>query len=126
MSNSEIRAACIQILFSAVFHLKLAIFPYSNDLLKVAVTSLREGLEKVLIDKANNSGSHSQSSYVDCDTVLCCIPVFSIRLASSYSYTCAPVEYLALVKASMMNSYTIIYYKGRAIRLDYLMPSLIC
>lgn len=47
MTNSEIRAACIQILFSAVYHLKSAIFPYSNDLLKVAVTSLREGSEKV-------------------------------------------------------------------------------
>lgn len=44
--NPEIRAACIQILFSAVYHLKSAIFPYSNDLLKVAVTSLREGSEK--------------------------------------------------------------------------------
>ncbi|XP_017241789.1 uncharacterized protein LOC108214347 isoform X2 [Daucus carota subsp. sativus] len=45
-SNSEIRSACIQILFSAVYHLKSVIIPYSNDLLKVAVTSLREGSEK--------------------------------------------------------------------------------
>ncbi|XP_074378983.1 uncharacterized protein LOC141720455 isoform X2 [Apium graveolens] len=45
-SNSEIRAACVQILFSAVYHLKSAIVPYSNDLLKVAVTSLQEGSEK--------------------------------------------------------------------------------
>lgn len=46
MNDSEIRAACIQILFSAVYHLKSVIIPYSSDLLKVSVKSLKEGSEK--------------------------------------------------------------------------------
>ncbi|CAK9169070.1 unnamed protein product, partial [Ilex paraguariensis] len=42
----EIRAACIQVLFSAVYHLKTAILPYSSNLLKVSLKSLREGSDK--------------------------------------------------------------------------------
>ncbi|XP_059646314.1 uncharacterized protein LOC132292139 isoform X2 [Cornus florida] len=46
MVESEIRAACIQVLFSAVYYLKSAVIPYSSDLLKVALKSLKEGSEK--------------------------------------------------------------------------------
>lgn len=46
--HAEIRAACVQVLFSAVYHLKSAILPYSADLLKVSLKVLREGSEKVL------------------------------------------------------------------------------
>ncbi|KAG8371928.1 hypothetical protein BUALT_Bualt12G0013800 [Buddleja alternifolia] len=42
----EIRAACIQVLFSVAYHLKSFILPYSNDLLRVALISLKEGPEK--------------------------------------------------------------------------------
>ncbi|KAH6818792.1 hypothetical protein C2S51_002395 [Perilla frutescens var. frutescens] len=42
----EIRAACIQVLFSVAYHLKSLIFPYSNDLLNVALNSLRQGSHK--------------------------------------------------------------------------------
>uniref|UniRef100_A0A5B6YYI7 Uncharacterized protein n=1 Tax=Davidia involucrata TaxID=16924 RepID=A0A5B6YYI7_DAVIN len=44
--ESEIRVACVQILFSAVYHLKSAVLPYSSDLLKVSLKSLTEGSEK--------------------------------------------------------------------------------
>ncbi|KAF2307855.1 hypothetical protein GH714_032638 [Hevea brasiliensis] len=44
--HAEIRAACVQVLFSAVYHLKSAILPYSVDLLKLSVKVLREGSEK--------------------------------------------------------------------------------
>lgn len=46
LSDSEIRAACLQVLFSAVYHLKSAILPYSSNLLKLSVKSLRKGPEK--------------------------------------------------------------------------------
>ncbi|XWS56252.1 hypothetical protein CRYUN_Cryun09bG0070000 [Craigia yunnanensis] len=42
----EIRAACIQVLFSAVYHLKSAVLPYSCDLLKLSLKFLGKGLEK--------------------------------------------------------------------------------
>ncbi|KAL0453083.1 UNVERIFIED_CONTAM: hypothetical protein Slati_1286400 [Sesamum latifolium] len=42
----EIRAACIQVLFAVAYHLKSSIFPYSNDLLAIALKSLREGSHK--------------------------------------------------------------------------------
>ncbi|KAK6244141.1 hypothetical protein QUC31_010550 [Theobroma cacao] len=41
----EIRAACIQVLFSAVYHLKSAVLPYSCDLLKLSLKSLGKGSE---------------------------------------------------------------------------------
>ncbi|PIN16692.1 hypothetical protein CDL12_10657 [Handroanthus impetiginosus] len=46
MVDPEIRAACIQILFSVAYHLRAYIFPYSTDLLNVALKSLREGSQK--------------------------------------------------------------------------------
>ncbi|KAM7524534.1 hypothetical protein LguiA_014436 [Lonicera macranthoides] len=46
INESEIRAACIQVLFSAVYHLKSAVCSCSSDLLKVAVKSLKDGSEK--------------------------------------------------------------------------------
>ncbi|GLT96071.1 hypothetical protein SLE2022_137200 [Rubroshorea leprosula] len=42
----EIRAACIQIMFSAVYHLKSAILPRSSDLLKISLKFLGNGSEK--------------------------------------------------------------------------------
>lgn len=46
MVEPEIRVACIQILFSAVYHLKSFVSPYSFDLLSIALKSLREGSHK--------------------------------------------------------------------------------
>ncbi|KAL2466133.1 ARM repeat superfamily protein [Abeliophyllum distichum] len=43
MMEPETRVACIQILFSVVYHLKSLVSPYSSDLLTVALKSLREG-----------------------------------------------------------------------------------
>ncbi|KAI4348718.1 hypothetical protein L6164_009405 [Bauhinia variegata] len=44
--NSEIRAACIQLLFSSVYHLKSAILPYASDLMKISLKALQKGSEK--------------------------------------------------------------------------------
>ncbi|KAG9130042.1 hypothetical protein Leryth_012807 [Lithospermum erythrorhizon] len=44
--DSEIKAACIQVLFSMVYHLKSEILQYSSDLLTVAMSSLRDGSHK--------------------------------------------------------------------------------
>ncbi|KAH7557293.1 hypothetical protein JRO89_XS11G0106900 [Xanthoceras sorbifolium] len=44
--NPEIRVGCIQFLFSAVYHLKSAVLPYSSDLLKLSLKFLRKGSEK--------------------------------------------------------------------------------
>lgn len=46
MADPEMRAACIQVLFTVAYHLKSFIFPYSNDLLNVALNSLRLGSHK--------------------------------------------------------------------------------
>ncbi|KAI8025664.1 hypothetical protein LOK49_LG02G02212 [Camellia lanceoleosa] len=46
MMESEHRAACLQVFFSAVYHLKSIILHYTSDLLKVSLKSLREGSEK--------------------------------------------------------------------------------
>ncbi|XP_006349558.1 uncharacterized protein [Solanum tuberosum] len=46
IANSEVRSACIQVFFSMVYHLKSLVLPYSSDLLKVSIKSLREGSEK--------------------------------------------------------------------------------
>ncbi|KAF5175422.1 Arm repeat superfamily protein [Thalictrum thalictroides] len=43
MQDSEVRAASIQVLFSAVYHLKSAVLPYSCDLLKLSVKALKKG-----------------------------------------------------------------------------------
>ncbi|CAL5193475.1 unnamed protein product [Lathyrus oleraceus] len=40
--KSEIRAACIQVLFSAVYHLRSAVLPYAYDLLKTSLKALRK------------------------------------------------------------------------------------
>lgn len=55
--QSEIRAACIQVLFSAVYHLKSAVLPYSSDLLKLSLKALGKESEKVIksvLHKLNN------------------------------------------------------------------------
>ncbi|KAA8517046.1 hypothetical protein F0562_017136 [Nyssa sinensis] len=44
--ESEIRVAILQVLFSAVYHLKTVVLPYSSDLLKVSLKALTEGSEK--------------------------------------------------------------------------------
>ncbi|OUZ99900.1 hypothetical protein BVC80_9069g4 [Macleaya cordata] len=46
LTDSNVRAACIQILFSVVYHLKLAVLPYASDLLRLSVKALREGSDK--------------------------------------------------------------------------------
>ncbi|KDO37306.1 hypothetical protein CISIN_1g028020mg [Citrus sinensis] len=44
--DPDIGAACIQFLFSAVYHLKSAVLPYSSDLLKLALKFLGKESEK--------------------------------------------------------------------------------
>ncbi|KAJ1429936.1 Armadillo-type fold [Sesbania bispinosa] len=44
--KSEIRAACIQVLFSAVYHLRSTVLPYASDLLKISLKALRKESEK--------------------------------------------------------------------------------
>ncbi|KAF7148592.1 hypothetical protein RHSIM_Rhsim03G0016500 [Rhododendron simsii] len=44
--ESEIRAAFVQVFFSAVYHLKSAVLPYASDLLKVSLKSLTDGSDK--------------------------------------------------------------------------------
>ncbi|KAI8563389.1 hypothetical protein RHMOL_Rhmol03G0108100 [Rhododendron molle] len=44
--KSEIRAAFVQLFFSAVYHLKSAVLPYASDLLKVSLKSLTDGSDK--------------------------------------------------------------------------------
>ncbi|XP_031251733.1 uncharacterized protein LOC116109645 isoform X2 [Pistacia vera] len=44
--NPEIRAACIQFLFSAVYHLKSIVLPYSSDLLKLSLKFIGKGSEQ--------------------------------------------------------------------------------
>ncbi|KAK8705328.1 hypothetical protein V6N13_048932 [Hibiscus sabdariffa] len=46
IKQPEIRAACIQVMFSAVYHLKSAVLPYSCDLLKLSLKFLRNGSEQ--------------------------------------------------------------------------------
>ncbi|XP_022634851.1 uncharacterized protein LOC106757598 isoform X2 [Vigna radiata var. radiata] len=45
-TKSEIRAACTQVLFSAVYHLRSAILPYASDLLRIALKALRKESDK--------------------------------------------------------------------------------
>ncbi|XP_028774436.1 uncharacterized protein LOC114731438 isoform X1 [Neltuma alba] len=44
--KSEVRAACIQVLFSAVYHLGPAVLPYASQLFKVSLRFLRNESEK--------------------------------------------------------------------------------
>ncbi|KAK9141899.1 hypothetical protein Syun_011299 [Stephania yunnanensis] len=46
IKDSEIRAACLQVLFSSVYHLKTMVLPYSFDLLKLSVKALERGSDK--------------------------------------------------------------------------------
>ncbi|XP_004292072.1 PREDICTED: uncharacterized protein LOC101315407 [Fragaria vesca subsp. vesca] len=57
ITKSEIRAACTQVLFSAVYHLKSIILPYSMDLLKVSIKALQKGSEKERMASAKLMGS---------------------------------------------------------------------
>ncbi|KAK7290246.1 hypothetical protein RIF29_04523 [Crotalaria pallida] len=45
--KSDIIAACIQVLFSAVYHLRSAVLPYASDLLKVSLKALRKKSDKL-------------------------------------------------------------------------------
>ena len=47
ISAPEVRAACIQVLFSAMYHLKSTLLPFASDLLKLALRFLEQGSEKV-------------------------------------------------------------------------------
>ncbi|XP_010524083.1 PREDICTED: uncharacterized protein LOC104802271 isoform X1 [Tarenaya hassleriana] len=44
--EGEVRAACIQVMFSATYHLKSVLLPYSADLLKLSLRFLEQGSEK--------------------------------------------------------------------------------
>ncbi|KAM5549867.1 hypothetical protein ABKV19_001009 [Rosa sericea] len=57
ITKSEIRAACTQVLFSAVYHLKSTILPYSMDLLNVSLKALQKGSEKERMAGAKLMGS---------------------------------------------------------------------
>ncbi|KAF6152668.1 hypothetical protein GIB67_008105 [Kingdonia uniflora] len=46
ITDSIIRAAYIQVLFSAVYHLKSAILPHSSDLLTLSTKALQKGTQK--------------------------------------------------------------------------------
>ncbi|KAJ4706438.1 putative ARM repeat superfamily protein [Melia azedarach] len=46
ITEPEIRSACIQVLFSAVYQLKSAVLPYSSDLLKLSLKFLGKESEK--------------------------------------------------------------------------------
>lgn len=48
IKESDVRAACNQVLFSMVYHLKSAVLPFASEILKVAVESLRDGAEEVI------------------------------------------------------------------------------
>jgi hypothetical protein len=39
--ESQMRAACLQVIFTAVYHLKSSILPYANDLLNLSIGALR-------------------------------------------------------------------------------------
>ncbi|KAJ0043101.1 hypothetical protein Pint_17932 [Pistacia integerrima] len=54
--NPEIRAACIQFLFSAVYHLKSIVLPYSSDLLKLSLKFIGKGLEQISTSEAHTVG----------------------------------------------------------------------
>ncbi|KAF3498206.1 hypothetical protein DY000_02056526 [Brassica cretica] len=46
ISAPEVRAACIQVLFSAMYHLKSTLIPFASDLLKLSLRFLEQGSEK--------------------------------------------------------------------------------
>ncbi|XP_023637799.1 uncharacterized protein LOC17887274 isoform X2 [Capsella rubella] len=46
ISVPEVRAACIQVLFAAMYHLKSTLLPVSSDLLKLSLRFLEQGSEK--------------------------------------------------------------------------------
>ncbi|XP_039010853.1 uncharacterized protein LOC120139789 [Hibiscus syriacus] len=46
IKQPQVRAACIQVMFSAVYHLKSAVLPYSCDLLKLSLKFLGKGSEQ--------------------------------------------------------------------------------
>ncbi|XP_057466947.1 uncharacterized protein LOC130756444 isoform X2 [Actinidia eriantha] len=49
MMDSDIRAECVQVFFSAVYHLKSAILPYCSVHLKVSLKSIGEGSAKLFL-----------------------------------------------------------------------------
>ncbi|CAH9105580.1 unnamed protein product [Cuscuta epithymum] len=46
ITDSDIRSACIQIIFSVVYHLKSAVLPYSSAILEASIRSLRGESDK--------------------------------------------------------------------------------
>ncbi|CAK9319331.1 unnamed protein product [Citrullus colocynthis] len=65
----DIRAACIGVIFSAVYHLKSAILPYANDIFRVSLNALKNGPEKERIAGAKLMVSLMSSE----DPILECI-----------------------------------------------------
>ncbi|KAF6172889.1 hypothetical protein GIB67_035443 [Kingdonia uniflora] len=57
ITDSIIRAACIQVLFSAVYHLKSAILPHSSDLLTLSMKALQKGTQKEKMAAIKLTGS---------------------------------------------------------------------
>ncbi|CAA7399297.1 unnamed protein product [Spirodela intermedia] len=52
IADSEVRPACLQVLFSAVYHLKSSVLQYSMDLFKLSIKALKKGSEKEKIAAA--------------------------------------------------------------------------
>ncbi|KAK1313617.1 hypothetical protein QJS10_CPA06g01801 [Acorus calamus] len=52
MAESEVRAACLHVLFSAVYHLKSEVLPFTSELLKMSIKALKKGSEKEKIAAA--------------------------------------------------------------------------
>ncbi|MED6184209.1 hypothetical protein PIB30_045241 [Stylosanthes scabra] len=68
--KSEIRAACIQVLFSSVFHLRYAVLPYASDLLKISLQSLRKESEKVNVEQERMVGAKLLASLMGSEDVI--------------------------------------------------------
>lgn len=47
VADAEMRAACLQVLFTVAYNLKSLISPWSKDLLNIALNSLKQGSQKV-------------------------------------------------------------------------------
>lgn len=70
IAQPEIRAACIQVLFSAVYHLKSAVLPYSSKLLKLSLKALKEGSERVVKPSSHLKFYHTYRVLVLCSSIL--------------------------------------------------------
>ncbi|KAF3558653.1 hypothetical protein F2Q69_00014864 [Brassica cretica] len=51
----DVRAACIQVLFSAMYHLKSTLLPFASHLLKPALRFLEQGSVKIPEDTSHRN-----------------------------------------------------------------------